>query len=116
MQLLLDTHLLLWAVNEPERLDAALVQMLEEAMQIAARERALYDTQAAELGGWSPEVVQLVADQNLQLRGEKFDIALTVEDRKHLKEAMRFVDPKRQHAEMLFGEYLLDGVLPGHRK
>ena len=32
MQLLLDTHLLLWAVNEPERLDAALIQMLEDPL------------------------------------------------------------------------------------
>ena len=32
MQLLLDTHLLLWAVGEPERLDAALIQMLEDPL------------------------------------------------------------------------------------
>ena len=32
MQLLLDTHLLLWAVGEPERLDPALVQMLEDPL------------------------------------------------------------------------------------
>ena len=32
MQLLLDTHLLLWAVDEPERLDAALIQMLEDPL------------------------------------------------------------------------------------
>ena len=32
MQLLLDTHLLLWAVVEPERLDVALVGMLEDAL------------------------------------------------------------------------------------
>ena len=32
MQLLLDTHLLLWAVIEPERLDVALVGMLEDPL------------------------------------------------------------------------------------
>ena len=32
MQLLLDTHLLLWAVVEPERLDVALVGMLEDPL------------------------------------------------------------------------------------
>ena len=32
MQLLLDTHLLLWAVAEPERLDAALIRMLENPL------------------------------------------------------------------------------------
>ena len=32
MQLLLDTHLLLWAVVEPERLDLALVGMLEDPL------------------------------------------------------------------------------------
>ena len=32
MQLLLDTHLLLWAVVEPERLDVALVVMLEDPL------------------------------------------------------------------------------------
>ena len=32
MQLLLDTHLLLWAVVEPERLDVALVGMLEDRL------------------------------------------------------------------------------------
>ena len=32
MQLLLDTHLLLWAVDEHERLDAALIQMLEDPL------------------------------------------------------------------------------------
>ena len=32
MQLLLDTHLLLWAVDAPERLDPALIQMLEDPL------------------------------------------------------------------------------------
>ena len=32
MQLLLDTHLLPWAVDEPERLGAALIQMLEDPL------------------------------------------------------------------------------------
>ena len=32
MQLLLDTHLLLWAVVEPERLDVVLVGMLEDPL------------------------------------------------------------------------------------
>ena len=32
MQLLLDTHLLLWAVVEPERLDVAIVGMLEDPL------------------------------------------------------------------------------------
>ena len=32
MQLLLDTHLLVWAMGEPERLDPALVRMLEDPM------------------------------------------------------------------------------------
>ena len=32
MQLLLDTHLLLWAVVEPERLDVALVGMLKDPL------------------------------------------------------------------------------------
>ena len=32
MQLLLDTHLLLWAVVEPERLEVALVGMLEDPL------------------------------------------------------------------------------------
>ena len=32
MQLLLDTHLLLWAASVPERLDSALLQMLEDPM------------------------------------------------------------------------------------
>ena len=30
MQLLLDTHLLVWAMGEPERLDPALVRLLED--------------------------------------------------------------------------------------
>jgi len=30
MQLLLDTHLLVWAMGEPERLDPALVHLLED--------------------------------------------------------------------------------------
>ena len=34
MQLLLDTHLLLWAASVPERLDSALLQMLEDPMNI----------------------------------------------------------------------------------
>ena len=32
MQLLLDTHLLVWAMGEPERLDPALVRLLEDPM------------------------------------------------------------------------------------
>ena len=32
MQLLLDTHLLVWAMGEPERLDPALVRLLEAPM------------------------------------------------------------------------------------
>ena len=32
MQLLLDTHLLLWAASEPERLNPALLPMLEDPM------------------------------------------------------------------------------------
>ena len=32
MQVLLDTHLLLWAVGDPDRLDPALVQLLEDPM------------------------------------------------------------------------------------
>ncbi|WP_250397405.1 type II toxin-antitoxin system VapC family toxin [Synechococcus sp. MU1651] len=32
MQLLLDTHLLVWAMGEPERLDPALVHLLEDPM------------------------------------------------------------------------------------
>ena len=32
MQLLLDTHLLVWAMREPERLDPALVRLLEDPM------------------------------------------------------------------------------------
>ena len=32
MQLLLDTHLLVWAMGEPERLDPALVHLLENPM------------------------------------------------------------------------------------
>ena len=32
MQLLLDTHLLVWAMGEPERLDTALVRLLEDPM------------------------------------------------------------------------------------
>ncbi len=32
MQLLLDTHLLVWAMGEPERLNPALVRLLEDPM------------------------------------------------------------------------------------
>ena len=32
MQVLLDTHLLLWAVGDPDRLDSGLVQLLEDPM------------------------------------------------------------------------------------
>ena len=32
MQLLLDTHLLVWAMGKPERLDPALVRLLEDPM------------------------------------------------------------------------------------
>ena len=32
MQVLLDTHLLVWAMGEPERLDPALVHLLEDPM------------------------------------------------------------------------------------
>ena len=32
MQLLLDTHLLVWAMGEPERLDPALVRLIEDPM------------------------------------------------------------------------------------
>ena len=32
MQLMLDTHLLVWAMGEPERLDLALVRLLEDPM------------------------------------------------------------------------------------
>ena len=32
MQLLLDTHLLVWAMGEPKRLDPALVRLLEDPM------------------------------------------------------------------------------------
>ena len=32
MQLLLDTHLLVWAMGEPERLDPALVHLLEDPL------------------------------------------------------------------------------------
>lgn len=32
MQLLLDTHLLVWAMGEPERLDPELVRLLEDPM------------------------------------------------------------------------------------
>ena len=32
MKLLLDTHLLVWAMGEPERLDPALVRLLEDPM------------------------------------------------------------------------------------
>ena len=32
MQLLLDTHLLVWAMGQPERLDPALVRLLEDPM------------------------------------------------------------------------------------
>ena len=32
MQLLLDTHLLVWAMGEPERLDPVLVHLLEDPM------------------------------------------------------------------------------------
>ena len=88
--------------------------MLEEALEIAAKNRTCYDQKAARMGGWPVEVVETVADQNRQLSGLQKDIALTVDDRQRLQESMRFVDPKRAHAGILFGEYLLDGVLPVH--
>ena len=93
-----------------------LVQMLEEAMQIAAAERAQYDQEAAKLGDWSIDVVVEVSNQNEQLQGEKKDISLIKEDREHIRESMKFVDGKRTHVDMLFGEYLLDGELPEPRK
>ena len=34
MQLLMDTHLLVWAMGEPERMDPALVRLLEDPMNI----------------------------------------------------------------------------------
>jgi ABC-type nitrate/sulfonate/bicarbonate transport system substrate-binding protein/lysophospholipase L1-like esterase len=93
-----------------------LVQMLEEVLEIASKERGELDKQAAKLGGWSFATVQKVANQNNQLLGKQKDIALTKEDRVHIRESMRFVDGKRKHVEMLFGEYLLDGELPKEGK
>jgi ABC-type nitrate/sulfonate/bicarbonate transport system substrate-binding protein len=92
-----------------------LVELVEEALRIAASDRPKWDAIVAEKTGWPVAVVKAVADRNAILAGEAGTIDVQQVDRDDLDRAGRFATQGRLGANELVGLELLSGQLPPPR-
>lgn len=96
-----------------------LTALVEDALRIAAADRARWDAAVAVLSGWPVEVVAAVADRNGLLAGGaegSATLAWTNVDTKGLVRAARFATQGRVRGPELVGLELLDGRWPTRRQ
>ena len=103
-----------WSTYEPGRA-RRLVELVTEALQIAAADRPKWDAVVARLSGWPVEVVKAVADQNHVLAGGSSDLSWAQVDNDGLARALRFASPGRLTVQDLVATELLQGQRPQPR-
>lgn len=103
-----------WSTYEPGRA-SRLIDLVKEALEIAAADRPKWDAEVARISGWPIEVVRAVADQNVQLSGGAIDLSWEALDSEGLARALRFASPGRLQVQDLVGMELLQGQWPRPR-
>ncbi|MBN1337355.1 MAG: hypothetical protein JXB39_15460 [Deltaproteobacteria bacterium] len=108
-----------WAAQRPGQA-RALVEVVAEALGVAASDRPRWDAAVADLSGWPIRVVRAVADRNEILSGRApanpGSLAIPSSEQDALAAAIRFAGPPGLDPSCLFGPEILEGQLPGVRE